>query len=227
LRALVSLLLLLTACSPLQERTTFPLTVGASLPSVANEHGFEITLDEATVELGPVRFFEGEVLLSSRWSPWSLVMGTAHAHPGHYVPGESMGEWLGSRTVDLLAPSGELGVVEAVTGTFGSMELTLASLTLAGVADRDDQSWPFEVSLEVTRPLEGIRASAEVTTAPTAALLTLNVARWLQRVDFSTAVEAGGTFTFDPTTQAFNALSRAVADTGAYTVVFTRQEQHP
>lgn len=203
--------------------------IGASLPSVANEHGYEIALDEAVATVGPVRFFAGEVLLSRRWSPWSLVIGTAHAHPGHYVPGESMGEWLGSVELDLLAAPDQVGVVEAVTGAFGSMQLTLASVVLRGTATREDESVAFDVSLELARPLEGIRASTELATDPTTALLSLDVAKWLQRVDFSTAVDddADGTFTFPPTTQAFNALSRAVADTGAYTVVFTRQELHP
>lgn len=222
-------LFLLAACSPLQERTTFPFVVGTNLPDTANEHGWSVELEEAKAEVGPVQFFEGEVLWSRRFSPWSFIVPVAVAHPGHYIAGESMGEWLGSAEVDLMGPATELGLVEAVTGQYGSMQLTLSSVLLKGVATKDTASIPFEVSIEVSTPLEGVRAEADVTPTPLVAQMTVDVAKWLQRVDFSTAVDADedGLFTFEPKTQALNALTRAVANTGAYTVVFVPSEPHP
>lgn len=222
-------LLLSVACAPLQERTTFPLVVASTLPTQANEQGWSVVLDTATVQVGPVQFFEGEVLLSRRFSPWNLVVPTAHAHPGHYVAGESMGEWLGSAVVNLLAEPKEVGVVEAVTGGYGSMQLTLSSIHLKGVATKDGESISFEATHTLASPLEGVRAEADVTTSPITAQLDIDVAKWLQRVDFATAVDANedGTFTFEPQTQAHNALTRAVANTGAYTVVFAPSETSP
>lgn len=222
-------ILLAVACSPLQERTSFPLLVDSTLPDKANEHGWNIVLDLAQAKVGPVQFFEGEVLLSRRFAPWNLIVPVAVAHPGHYIAGESMGEWLGSAEVNLLAPPVEVGVVEAVTGQYGSMQLTLSSLHLKGVATRDSESIPFDAHLELFPPLEGVRAEADVTPAPVVARLTIDVAKWLQRVGFETAVDANtdGTFTFEQKTQAHNALTRAVANTGAYTVVFAPAETHP
>lgn len=222
-------LLLLAACGPLQERTSFPLVVAAQLPEGPNEHGWRIALDEAAIDLGPVKFFEGDVLLSRRWSPWELLVPVARAHPGHYVPGESKGEWLGHLHVDLLAPPSSVGTVEAVTGHFGSMQLTLRSVELRGVATKDDETIAFATSLALEQPLEGIGAVHELTVEPVFARLMIDVEKWLARVDFTTAVDPDedGTFTFDPTTQAFNALSRAVADTGAYKIAFAPEESQP
>lgn len=222
-------ILLAAACSPLQERTTFPLVVASNLPDTTNEHGWSVVLDEGTAKIGPVQFFEGEVLLSRRFSPWNLIVPVAVAHPGHYIAGESMGEWLGTAEVNLLAAPAELGVVEAVTGQYGSMRLTLSSVHLKGVATKNADSISFEAFLELLTPLEGVRAEAEVTPSPIVARLSVDVAKWMHRVDFETAVDANedGTFTFEPQTQAHNALMRAVANTGAYTVVFAPSETHP
>lgn len=220
------LLVLLTACEPAQERTSYPLTVGGTLPEVENEKDFEIEFDEATATIGPVRFFEGEVLLSRRFSPLDLLVRSAWAHPGHYVPGESMGEWLEDATVDLLRAPQEVGTVEAVTGSYGSMELTLSSIWIKGTATKGELVIPFEVTLKHEAPLEGVRAHATVTTSTRGVTVLLNVQKWLQRVDFETAEEDDdGVFRFGPSTQGYNALFRAVADTGAYTVVFAPQEQ--
>lgn len=219
-------LLWLVACEPAQERTTYILLLDSTLPAGENEKGFTIELDEAQAVVGPVRFFEGQVLLSRRFSPLDLLVRPAYAHPGHYVPGESMGEWMGTAKVDLLLASATpLGTVEAVTGDYGSMQLVLTDVVLKGTATKGALVVPFEATLERPMHLEGIRAEGTVTAATDSARLSIDVRKWLHRVDFETA-ESGddGVFQLAPSTQSYNALFRAVADTGAYTVVFAPKE---
>lgn len=226
-RLSIPLLLLAAACSPEQQRTSFPVSVAAVLPSGPNDHGWSVQLDEARACVGPVRFFEGKVLLSSRlerllWLPFG---GIAHAHPGHYVAGESMAEILTPQEVDLLAP-GSLGEAEGVTGDYGSLQLTLctfddgASILLRGTATRDGDEIPFIAQAALPSPIEGIRAELSVEPEPRPVRLAISVAEWLRRVDFSTATDtdSDGTFELSPSSQAHNALTRGLGNTTAYDV---------
>lgn len=219
-------------CSVEGVRRTFPLEVESALPSEPNTHGFVITLDEARMNLGPITFYEGRVHVARTFSPWSLLYGTAWAHPGHYHPGEARGELLGTHEVDLLVTEPTaLGDVDAVTGSYGSVELSLpaladpggsgpeASLRLSGQAVRDEEVLPFSAVLALTEPVSAIRFERQLGEEPGAVVLRVDVGEWLRRVDFSTETEVDGDGVrhISEGSQAHNALVRDVKDPSAFT----------
>ncbi|MCK5798808.1 MAG: hypothetical protein KAI47_16560, partial [Deltaproteobacteria bacterium] len=144
-RVIVSLLALVLvvgvgACGgeTAESRTSFDLEIVAkTLPSggLKSDDGYTVTLREAKIVLGPLRFYSGEPLFSRRGSSMtsrillaSSLAGIlwdvpeAQAHPGHYQEGDTLAEWLEMRRVDLLAitPT-RLGQARGVTGSYRSM----------------------------------------------------------------------------------------------------------
>lgn len=238
--ALAAASMALGGCGSEAERRTFPVEVSATLPSGANERGWTVTLESAHVSVGPVRFFEGRVLLSRRaprFDLYSLIGGTAHAHPGHYAPGDALGEVLTTRTVDLLAGA-TLGDASAVTGEYGSMELTLATPTaatdaqgvLSGHAVRvrgtarnaDGGTVRFDAMTSLPAPVAGVRFEKSLDMEAGRVRIAVDLGKWLGRIDFATATDpdADGVYTFTAGSQALNALVRGVEDTSAYVVTW-------
>jgi hypothetical protein len=230
----------LGGCDSGAERRTFPVEVSALLPAGANERGWTVTLESAHVSVGPVRFFEGRVLLSRRaprFDGYSLLGGTAHAHPGHYLPGDALGEVLPPRTVDLLAGA-TLGDASAVTGEYGSMELTLRAPTpatdaqgvLGGHAVRvrgtarnaDGGTVRFDAMADLPAPVAGVRFEKSLGMEAGRVRIAMDLGRWLGRIDFATATDpdADGVHTFPAGSQAQNALVRGVEDTTTYVVTW-------
>ncbi|MCP3169417.1 hypothetical protein [Myxococcus qinghaiensis] len=228
-------------CGSEAERRAFPVEVtAATLSEERNERGWRIALDSAHVSVGPVRFFEGRVLLSNRATPrffdwYSIIGGTAHAHPGHYVPGDALGELLETHTVDLLGGVSALGTASAVTGEYGSLELTLATPTeaqgaLQGHAVRvvgtatnpDGGQVRFDVNADLPKPVAGVRFEKSLGTEAGRVRITVDLRKWLDRIDFATATDpdADGVYTFPADSQARNALLRGVEDTTAYVVTW-------
>lgn len=218
----------LVACGAEQQRRTLPIEVTAARSSEPNHHGWTVTLDRAKASLGPVRFFSGKAAIASRFHPLSLLVGTAWAHPGHDDVGDTMGELLQTRTVDLLSATPvELGVADAVTGEYGSAELELpagsdlegASVRLAGTATAEDGTMVrFRASLVVPGAISGVAFERSVGTEPGRVRITVDLGRWLSRIDFARAgtADAGGVVTFAADSQAMNALTRGVEDVSAY-----------
>lgn len=230
----------LSGCGSEAERRTFPVEVSALLPTGANERGWTVTVESAHVSVGPVRFFEGRVLLSRRaprFDWYSLLGGTAHAHPGHYLPGDALGEVLTTRTVDLLAGA-TLGDASAVTGEYGSMELTLQAPTaatdaqgvLGGHAVRvrgtarnaDGGTVRFDAMADLPVPVAGVRFEKSLGMEAGRVRIAMDVGQWLGRIDFATATDpdADGVYTFPAGSQAMNALVRGVEDTTTYVVTW-------
>ncbi|MCE9671883.1 hypothetical protein LY474_29175 [Myxococcus stipitatus] len=232
----------LGGCGSEAERRVFGVEVAAqALSSEPNERGWTVQLERAHVSIGPVRFFEGRVLLSRRaprFDWYSLVGGTAHAHPGHYVPGDAMGEVLVTRTVDLLAGPTLLGDASAVTGEYGSLELSLptptaatdAQGTLAGHAVRlvgtarnaDGGTVRFDVVTDLRAPVAGVRFEKSLGMEAGRVRVSVDLRKWVDRIDFATATDpdADGVYTFPAESQASNALVRGVEDTTAYVVTW-------
>jgi hypothetical protein len=232
----------LGGCGTGQERRTFPVEMAAQPMAGANEHGWTVTLASAHASVGPVRFFEGRVLLSKRWRTfdwYTLVGGTAGAHPGHYIPGDSLAEVLSTATVDLRASSPTLlGEANAVTGDYGSLELTLpaatgtsdAQGTLNGHAVRvrgeavhtDGRRVRFDGQVDLPKPIEGIRFERELGKEGGRARITVDLAKWLGRIDFATVggLDTGAEQPIPASSQAMNALVRGVEDTSAYAVTW-------
>lgn len=236
--ALLTLLLVLPGCGTEHQRTTYPIELAVVPITAENHHGWSIEFEEAWASVGTIRFQEGSALFARRMPNmlWSLVGGTAHAHPGHYHPGDAMGEWLDAAIVDLLSESPTtLGIAEAITGHYGSMELHLPppragldaegvlrghSIRLVGNASRDGEEVPFEALLDLDAAIEGIPFSHAMEAEPGRVRITLRLPRWLDRVDFSTieVPAGGGRAVFSAGSQARNAFHRGVTDTGAYLV---------
>jgi hypothetical protein len=93
--------------------------------------GWHVALDKLIITAGPFHYFDGappvvrvERESPSRWASRLLGLGTAFAHPGHYEPGNALGEMLESTSVDLLAGPAELPDGEGVTGTYRSARFT-------------------------------------------------------------------------------------------------------
>ncbi len=227
----------LGGCGSESERRTFPVEV-TSLPITgANERGWTVTVDTAHLSVGPVRFFEGRALQARRFDWYSLIGGTAHAHPGHYAPGDALAEVLSTLTVDLLTGA-TLGDANAVTGAYGSMELTLPAPTavtdaegvlsghgmrVRGTARNEaGATVRFDAMANLSNPIEGVRFEKTLGTEPGRVRIAVKLATWLGRIDFATATDpdADGVYTFPADSQAQNALVRGVEDTTAYVVTW-------
>jgi len=117
-----------------QKRVT--LTVRANAPAEArtaftNAYGWNITLSKAEIAVGALYFFDGEPIFSwrapartPRERVASLFIGTAHAHPGHYLAGNALGQMLTPSSLSLLGEGATLGTGDGVTGLFRSARVT-------------------------------------------------------------------------------------------------------
>lgn len=218
-------------------RTTFPVEVqGKGSVGLPNDHGYTVDLTRARLRLGPVYFHAGEPLFTRRNSegwPWRLLraalgVGIAHAHPGHYQEGDALGEMLTAGTVDLLAPAPALlGTAAGVTGTYRSARVDLApapgghTVEVAGTAKKGSHQVSFSASLAVTAQVKGVAFGAEVGAAPGAVRVVVELARWLELVDFTALGSGPGAVTFASGSQAENALQRGLVNTSAFTLAWT------
>jgi len=236
--ALALAALALGGCGSEAERRTFPVEMAAAPLQGANERGWTVTLDSAHLSVGPVRFFEGRVLLTRRFDWYSLIGGTAHAHPGHYLPGDAMAEVLSTRTVSLLPGPTVLGDASAVTGEYGSLELTLAPPTAATDAEgalgghavrlrgtarnADGGTVRFDAVADLPAPVAGVRFEKSLGQEPGRVRIAVDLGKWLGRIDFATATDpdADGLYTLPAGSQAHNALVRGMEDTTAYVVTW-------
>lgn len=108
------------AVSPVEARTTF-----------TNSYQWTITLSKAALAVGAVYFFDGAPIFSwhtpartPRQRLASVFVGTAHAHPGHYIAGNAVGQMLTPSSLSLLGDGVTLGTGDGVTGLFQSARVT-------------------------------------------------------------------------------------------------------
>ncbi len=89
--------------------------------------GWSVKLDKVALQAGPFYYFDGAPPLALRSTRghsevaqrW-LGLGIAHAHPGHYEPGNALGQMLESSFVDLLEGAVTLPDGDGITGTYRS-----------------------------------------------------------------------------------------------------------
>jgi hypothetical protein len=214
----------LSACGGTERsRRTFPVEVVAATSGIVTDSGWSVSLTKASLRFEAVRFFEGKAVIS-RAAPWwkQALISEAWAHPGHYVPGEAVGEWVGALDVDLLKTDTlEWGTASAITGDIGSAQLTLGALVLEGVATKDGASVEFSVTSMPELPLEGIPFEHVLTTAAGSVQLEVRLPVLLSRVDFSRV--GASAKPLDMTSPAYNGVVRGLVDTSAYG--FTWKEQ--
>lgn len=105
----------------------------AALTRFTTALGWNVELSQAAISAGPFYYFDGAppLVLQTQHNAWQyaarwLGLGIAHAHPGHYQPGNAMGQMLESSSVDLLAGAAEFPDGDGVTGTYRSARFTFA-----------------------------------------------------------------------------------------------------
>ena len=203
----------------------------------ANEFGYTVELTRADLRLSRLAFFEGDPLFTS--NGWrnrlaDLFVSTAYAHPGHYTPGEALGDLLVEQSFDLLDANPQLwGNGNGVTGEYASAELNLgfggsASIELEGTATGPAGTIPFVVALRDTRQLNGLTVGHTIDDRPFEFMVTVYLQELVQRMDFGRAASAeeieaaSGPIELDEETQPYNAFQRAA--TGNLTYAFTTME---
>lgn len=197
-------------------RRTFPLVVSSTAGAMVTDSGWTVTLSSAHASFASARFFSGEVPVVRRFDPLGWLIPSAWAHPGHYVPGEALGEVLTPVEADLLGGDTAWGEVSAVTGEYGSLQLTFAAagLHLAGTATKDAQSVAFDATFTPPSAIEGVSFAHTMDTAPGGVRVAVDLSAVVTRMDF--AYVGTSTSPLDATSPAFNGFARGVEDASAY-----------
>ncbi len=103
-------------------RVKLATRVTTDATTFTNAVGWDVKVERALLSIGQLYYFDGEPVVASRH--W-FGLGTAHAHPGHYVPGASIGQMLSGATVDLAAGATSLPAATGVSGTARSGRIVL------------------------------------------------------------------------------------------------------
>jgi hypothetical protein len=208
-----------------RQRVTLQTTLSAQPEDgrFVNAFGFSIELERVLVSVGPLYYHEGAPLAGyhepprreQRWfAPWFGVRA-AHAHPGHYVEGETLGEMLTPTSVDLLLGPHQLAAAQGVTGTirsgsfsFGepplgplSDQLGAQVVLVEGIATSETTSLGFRATAVEDDVLNtqgepviiGCAFADGAVNRDGTVAVTVDVALWLDQVDFGqVAPEADG-----------------------------------
>ncbi|MGV3623570.1 MAG: hypothetical protein ACO1OB_22310 [Archangium sp.] len=217
----ILVLLLLSGCGSMTERQRrdFPVEVVGSTAPIVTDSGWTVTLTRATAHLATLRFFSGPAQVVQGSPPWwhGLVVSTAYAHPGHYVPGEALGEVLTPVDVNLLdANATNWGTADAVTGTYGSVQVGYApgGLEVEGTATKNGTTVEFSTTFTPPAPLEGASFPHEMTTSKGRVQVTVDLDELFSRVDFGSV--GTGAKPLDTMSPAFNGFARGVEDVSVY-----------
>lgn len=216
----VSLVCALACASDAQDTTGGKRIVLATRlapsPDVEGEfttgRGWTLKLSAARLAIGGLYYFDGAPALArnERRTPLerlqSFFIGTAYAHPQHYVAGNALGEMVEPTSVDLLRAA-KLPSGDGVTGTFRSGRLVLPKKVVgpaaeelgghvaaaSGVATKGDQTVYFSVAvdladIEETSPraeIDGCVFEEADVSADGTVTLTVSPHVWFNLMDFS------------------------------------------
>jgi hypothetical protein len=115
--------------------------------TVTTAMGWTVTLTRALVSTGELHYYDGEPAFIASVGPswrgrlWAALspIGTAHAHPGHYIKGNGMGDVLPPFSADLLATpidlpdgAGISGMVRSATFSFAPPSAGPVAVALGG-----------------------------------------------------------------------------------------------
>lgn len=102
-----------------------------------NALGWDVKVSKAFLSVGALYYFQGDPVLTfqtasrERGGVWGRLAGfierSAHAHPGHYIPGQAMGQMITPTTVDLLGGRVALSAGTGVSGITNSGRFTWQS----------------------------------------------------------------------------------------------------
>ncbi|EYF03223.1 hypothetical protein [Chondromyces apiculatus] len=196
------------------------VTAGAEATGgFTNAMGWRVTLSRADVAVGALYYFDGapvtamrgrRLRLLDRVSGW--LIREAHAHPGHYEPGNALGEMTAATSVDLMGGPVSVGASEAVTGVYRSASFDFgakavgplagamgeAVVVVEGVAEKEGMSRSFRAEAKADEVLdtdalpvvEGcVFEEAEVQGDGTVTVL-VKPSVWLDQVDFEEVPES-------------------------------------
>jgi hypothetical protein len=225
--------------------------------TVTTSMGWTVTLTRALVATGPLRYYDGEPAFtaSASWPRrfWAALspIGAAHAHPGHYVAGNDMGEELLPFSADLLAGPSDLPPGEGVSGVWRSATFSFATPSAGPVVDalaghvavaeghatKGEATIYFSVSAalaDVARTAkDGAVAGCPFDTADvqTSGTVTVTVKPrvWFNYVDFSALASgsADAPTVVEPTAVAHLAFAIGLAQLSAYQFSFTPEGGSP
>lgn len=219
-------------------RITVDAVVRGTDPSLTTSTGWQVTLTEARIVLGPVRWYEGAALFGRSLFERLMGVSVAWAHPGHYVAGEALADITARRVVDLLRPDGTpLPQGNGVTGLVQSAAIELrpaegpiadaatlhgGTLYVRGDATKDGRTVRFDCAPVLTQVVHGIPARGDMNRSGRWDL-TIDVGAWIDRADFSMApapATPGGVVTLTEG-QAFNAVTRTAPAASGFRFAWT------
>lgn len=144
--------------------------------------GWDVTLEEACVSIGPVYLYAQPGLSASWHRAYDWLVPSAHAHPGvdHFDGGEVRGEWLDQIALDVTSDGPiDLGAYEGIAGEVRSATIgvhpprstTLGAASclrghqayVVGRAVKDALAVPFEGGLDIEAV--GTKRRMQVSTA--------------------------------------------------------------
>lgn len=188
------------------------LDVGGTGGAAVDVQGRAVTFTSASLCVSGVETFEGEAVLAARATPhdWvlaardALSFASAHAHPGHYEAGGTMGEVQGPVVVDLLATTSASLTGDGISGHHGSASLTLCdddtiggAVRLAGTVTLDDGTTrAFSFVAAAPDVIEGIPVDVD-TSGNLTLQLQVQLAQFAARADFSADALAASTESTD------------------------------
>ncbi|HYQ16699.1 MAG TPA: hypothetical protein VEQ58_13100 [Polyangiaceae bacterium] len=191
----------------------------AAKSTFTSDAGWDVTLTEARVAAGPFYYFDGSPAIVQREQPRSwqyaarfLGVGVAHAHPGHYLPGNAMGQMLESANVDLLGGSVDLPDGDGVSGFYRSARFSFTApsgkgraaleghvAVAAGKAEKDGEAPRYfhafadlaDIEKQASQGhIDGCVLAETDVEADGTITVTVDPQVWFELVDFTEAEEA-------------------------------------
>lgn len=181
--------------------------------SFTTSSGWSVTLTKAALATGALYYYDGEpaFVTAPRRSPswWARLapIGTAYAHPGHYIAGRAMGQMLMPFSADLLAGPTALPQGEGITGLVRSASFSFAAPSAGpalaalgghaavaeGVATKGDKVIHFALAADLADVahtakdgvVTGCGFAERDVEAPGTVTVTVKPRVWFNLVDFS------------------------------------------
>ncbi|MCB9644666.1 MAG: hypothetical protein H6728_16450 [Myxococcales bacterium] len=224
------------------------LSNGQPVGAFENRLGWKITLEKASMLLGPVYLYEGKPRLASWWKGLQL-WGVAHADPGHITVDNRkiLGEIRDQYVLDLLkSEATSLGQFTGVEGQLQAMELQLlpsgaanvaagdvtqvngATFYGLGKAEKDGKTVAFELKLTVPdsgtmRVVEGIAADIQLLSSTVSSgqlEIQVLVDRLFDSVDFAEVLNAAPDANLALLDERFGSMLQGVRSRYSYNVVW-------
>lgn len=232
-------------CAPMSTggaRTSIQANLSGALPTAATSLGWSVTYEQALLSVDTLRWNVGEPVFEARLRQRffrSISIGTAFAHPGHYMPGEALADATVGRVVDLMGAPVQLTGIAAVTGVSNSASIALrpadasramgtvltAGNTVRVVATAAKQGVMVRFRMEIPDAIDidGAPAHGEIRADGTTVFnIAHDLGLWLDRADFTTlsmvAPAADGVIDVPSDHQVRNAFIRGVSNGAAYRI---------